>query len=246
MPNNDFTVVPEAGAPQPLPFGPGWPKFIGHDRVADRLMPIVRAAFVNFSLVLVAANGEVAAGGWGVPLHWDGSIEDLPEGWDGALDRAVAGIDCGQPANTFCAMATEVMEPWQGQHLSRQILEALRDNAHRRGMKKMIAPARPTLKARYPLTPIDRYAAWQRDDGSPFDPWLRVHVGLGARILVAAPLSMEIGGTVKEWETWAAMEFPESGDYVVPDALSVLKVDRKLDRATYIEPAIWVRHPDAR
>jgi hypothetical protein len=55
---------------------------------------------------------------------------------------------------------------------------------------------------------------------------------------------MVITGTVSEWEGWASMKFPDSGSYVVPDALDVLDVNRERDIATYVEPAIWVEHPE--
>ena len=49
------------------------------------------------------------------------------------------------------------------------------------GLDCLIAPVRPTLKDRYPLTPIESYARWRRDDGSAFDPWIRVHERFGGR-----------------------------------------------------------------
>ncbi|HEV7678577.1 MAG TPA: hypothetical protein VGQ42_08415 [Candidatus Dormibacteraeota bacterium] len=240
-----FVVVAEAEAPRPLPFGPGWPSFIGHDAIANRLMPVVHDLIGDYSMIVMSDDGRVAAGGWGLPLHWDGTVEDLPAGWDGALERAAACLVEGRPANTFCAMATEVVAGFQGRRLSARVLAAIRDNAYTRGLRRMIAPTRPTLKSRYPLTPIARYAWWQREDGTPFDPWVRMHTGVGAHVLAPAPVSMTITGTVADWESWAGMLFPDSGDYVIPDALDVLHVDRAADTATYIEPAIWVRHPDA-
>jgi len=53
---------------------------------------------------------------------------------------------------------------------------------------------------------------------------------------------MVITGTVAEWEQWAAMAFPETASYVVPDALSLVEVDRERDRGTYIEENLWMRH----
>ena len=61
------------------------------------------------------------------------------------------------------------------------------------------------------MTPIERYAAWRREDGLLFDPWLRVHERLGAEVIGTAPEAMRIPGTVAEWEEWAGMAFPESG-----------------------------------
>ena len=49
-------------------------------------------------------------------------------------------------------------------------------------------------------------------------------------------------GTVKEWEEWTSMPFPVSGDYVIPDGLTLLHIDREADRGEYREPNIWMRH----
>jgi hypothetical protein len=106
----------------------------------------------------------------------------------------------------------------------------------------VICPVRPTLKTRYQLTPIERFITWTRPDGLPLDPWLRTHVRMGARILAAAPRSQVITGTVAQWEAWTAMALPDSGDYVIPDGLSVLTVDRAADRGSYVEPNVWLRH----
>jgi hypothetical protein len=38
------------------------------------------------------------------------------------------------------------------------------------------------------------------------------------------------------------MEFPGSGHYVVPGALSPVRVDIERDEGLYVEPNLWVRH----
>ena len=63
----------------------------------------------------------------------------------------------------------------------------MRTAAVRAGLDALLAPVRPTLKERYPLTPTERYLSWRRDDGQLFDPWLRVHERLGAEILGVCP-----------------------------------------------------------
>jgi hypothetical protein len=107
---------------------------------------------------------------------------------------------------------------------------------------RVIAPLRPTLKHRYPLTSIEEYVQWTRDDGAPFDPWLRTHTRLGRRIIGTAPASQTMTGTVAEWERWTEMAFPSSGDYVIPDGPSTLHIDRQTDLGTYVEPNVWVQH----
>jgi hypothetical protein len=99
------------------------------------------------------------------------------------------------------------------------------------------------MKARYPLTPMERYAWWQRPDGAPFDPWLRVHWRCGGELLKVAHPSMLIEGTVAEWESWSGMRFPDSGDYVVPGALCPVQMDVHADVGRYVEPNVWVHHP---
>ena len=46
-----------------------------------------------------------------------------------------------------------------------------------------------------------------------------------------------------EWEEWTGMALPESGSYVVPDALAPVSVDRERDEAVYVEPGLWMLHP---
>jgi len=95
------------------------------------------------------------------------------------------------------------------------------------------------------LNPIEHYARWTRPDGSPFDPWMRVHTQLGARIGPAIPHSLHITGTVGQWESWTQLRFPETGDYVFPAGLATVRIDRDRDLGEYWEPNIWIIHPPA-
>lgn len=109
-------------------------------------------------------------------------------------------------------------------------------------MEALIAPVRPTLKSSYPLTSMERYIEWRRSDGLFFDPWMRVHQRLGAKVLKVAPGSMTITGSVAEWEKWTGMRFPESGEYVVPGALRPVVVDLEEDLGLYEVPNVWMLH----
>jgi hypothetical protein len=148
----------------------------------------------------------------------------------------------GGAPTTLSALVAVVRPPFQGHGLSRLIIEGMRDVAVRHRLDALVAPVRPTLKAKYPLTPIERYLAWRRDDGQLFDPWLRVHEQLGAEILGACPGSLVVTGSVGEWEEWTGMAFPGSGPYVVEGALVPVEIDREHDRGSYVEPNVWMRH----
>jgi hypothetical protein len=122
------------------------------------------------------------------------------------------------------------------------VLTAMAGLARDAGLSHLIAPVRPSRKDRYPTIPIERYARWTRPDGSPFDPWVRVHTRMGARIGPVIPRSLHITGTAAEWESWTGMEFPETGDYVFPAGLSTVHIDRENGTGEYWEPNIWIIH----
>jgi GNAT superfamily N-acetyltransferase len=218
-----------------------WPEFIFHDPVADEYIGRVETYFPQFDLLLLD-DGQVVAGGWGVPIRWDGTIGSLPDGYDGALVSAVTGHENAVPADTLCIMAAAVKAGRQGGGLAGKTLTALRERAAAAGLQRVIAPVRPAIKSRYPLTPMADFSRWTRGDGLHIDPWIRTHQRLGASILTPAPRAMVITGTVAEWESWADMAFPATGQYVVPDALDLVDIDREQDRGTYAETNLWMRH----
>ncbi|MCK8681485.1 hypothetical protein [Streptomyces lichenis] len=123
------------------------------------------------------------------------------------------------------------------------MLTGLRETGRAAGLTQVLAPVRPTTKERYPLTPIERFMTWRREDGTALDPWIRTHERLGATLLAAAPASQTMTGTVAEWEKWTGLALPESGEYVIPGGLTVLHVDRAAGTGVYREPNIWMRHP---
>lgn len=218
-----------------------WPEFVFHDPVPPTCMARVHDYFDSFD-VLILDEGRVAAGGWGVLLAWDGSVGALPEGYDAALLQSVADHEAGRRPTALSFMAAAVHPDHDRQGLATTALEALAERARQAGIEHVLAPIRPTWKHRYPLVSMAEYATWVRDDGLSIDPWIRTHQRMGARILAPAPSSMVVPGTVAEWERWADMVFPVTGDYVVPEALNLLRVDRENDTAVYREENLWVQH----
>jgi hypothetical protein len=216
-----------------------WPVFMLQDPVSSPIWHLLYERYGALQFFLVdESTGEVAAEGNSIPVRLD--LDDLPDrGWEDAIERGIAGVEA---PNAVSALQVLVDQRRQRQGLSRLMLEEMRRIAAAQGVADLVAPVRPSLKHRYPLVPMERYAAWTRPDGLPFDPWLRVHVRLGATVERVCPLSMQIPGTVAEWEEWAAMAFPESGSYVVPGALVPVEVDVEADHVLYVEPNVWMRH----
>lgn len=111
------------------------------------------------------------------------SLRDLIEVYDREVAMLEARIHGNAPPTVLSALAAEVAPERQGRGVSRLVIGAMADVAGKAGLEALVAPVRPSWKDRYPLIPIEQYATWLRDDGLPFDPWLRVHVRLGATTL---------------------------------------------------------------
>jgi hypothetical protein len=218
-----------------------WPAFMRQDRAVRRYWGSLNTTRPEFQVALLdTATDAVLAKGHALPIAWDGTVAGLPAGVDAVLKQTLLS----PPARptSLCALGVVVAPDQRGRGLSGVVLQALRDVAERRGLLDVIVPVRPTKKSLYPRTPIEHYMAWTDALGLPFDPWLRVHVRLGGRVLRAAPGSMVVSGTVAEWESWSGLRFEATGAYVVPGALQPVWIDRTADVGRYEEPNIWVHH----
>jgi GNAT superfamily N-acetyltransferase len=222
-----------------------WPphmEYIHHDAVCDRHWPKLWHEFADLQPILCDRRGRVQAAGHTIPFVWDGRTRSLPSGVDGVLIRGVAAHARGRRPNTLSALLAAVDPAQQGRGLSRRVIEAMATLAARHGLRALVAPVRPTIKHRYPLVSMTRYIRWRQAGAAPFDPWLRVHWRTGARFLRVAERSMVVDGRVRDWESWTGMRFPESGDYVVPGALTTVRIDRRRNRGRYVEPNVWMLH----
>jgi GNAT superfamily N-acetyltransferase len=221
-----------------------WPEYNLHGEELNAYWGRLYDVFPAWQFVLTdREDGRVVAEGHTIPVHWDGTDEGLGPGIDATIAGGFAHHESGGRPNALCALAAEILPAEQGRGLAPAMLRAMAGLAREAGLPHLIAPVRPNLKERYPTIPIDRYARWTRDDGTPFDPWIRVHTRLGARLGPPIPRSLRITGTVAEWESWTEMLFPETGEYVFPAGLATVRIDRERDAGEYWEPNIWLIHP---
>lgn len=220
-----FVPGPEVD-PQKIDLGDIWPRFLLNDSVSNRYWPRLYDDFPEYQFVL-EEDGRIIAEGNCVP------VKGMPLQWRDAIRNAWE--DDGEP-DRVSALAIMVAAEHRNRGLSEVMLQHMKEVAG--GL--LVAPVRPTLKARYPLTPIAQYAGWRRDDGTHIDPWLRVHERVGGRILGTAEEAMLIEGDRSEWEGWTGMAFPADGDYVVADGLVPVRFAH--GRGVYREPCVWVEH----
>jgi hypothetical protein len=215
-----------------------WPEFIHHDDVVRRWWPLLDERFPDLQLVLYDDEADAVVGeGHTIPVFWNARVETLSTGVVAALEE---GFSPGTAANVLCALVAVVDPRQQGRGLSGRIVDGMARAAGKALLDCLIAPVRPTWKDRYPLVPLEDYMRWTREDGLPFDPWIRLHARLGAEIIGVASRSLDISGSAEDWESWTGLHFPQDGEYVVPGALVPVSFEGGVGR--YVEPNVWMRH----
>jgi GNAT superfamily N-acetyltransferase len=216
--------------------GVTFPEYMHHNAMGWRFWSRLYSDFPSFQVALVDAD-ELLAEAHAVPIPWDGIVAGLPSGWDEGFEL---GMTTDQLPTALMALAISVSPTRQGGRLSSRMIETFKENARAAGLASVVAPVRPTWKERYPLIPIERYVEWRREDGSHFDPWIRIHEHVGGELVAPAPESMLISAPVADWEEWTGMGFPDDGDYVFPGGLAPLVVRGGV--GTYVEPNVWLLH----
>ena len=156
-----------------------WPAFMSQDQVVSTLLaaPVRRVRGLP-------ALGRRRQG--------DGRVREHAAGAVGRRCRSRAGSRLGderrrrRASRRRCARSLSASRRnTAAQGVSAVLLRRMGGLAAAHGLDSLIAPVRPTWKERYPLTPIERYVLWRREDGYPYDPWLRTHERVGAEILEA-------------------------------------------------------------
>ena len=167
-----------------------WPEYNLHGDVLNEWWGCLDEELAEFQFVLYdETSDEVVAEGHTGPLWWDGYEAALPPGIDAALQLVFTRARAAEPANTLCALAAEVPREGRSHGLAEQLLRGMRTIGERQGLTHLVAPVRPSVKEHYPLIPIERYIRWRREDGQLFDPWMRVHERVGARVSTPLPKS---------------------------------------------------------
>jgi len=223
-----------------------WPEFIKHDPVGEEYWDALYEVFPEYQFAMLEeSSGRVVANGNSLPIRWEAPLADLPStGWDWVLAKGFEDRRSGPPT-LQSALSIPILPAYRGRGLSRHIVAHMHSIGAARGLRGLIAPVRPNVKCRYPLTPIERYIAWKDETGLPFDPWVRVHARLGAGVIKVCHASMNVTAPLRDWESWSGLRFPESGPYVVPEALVPLAVDLDAGQGVYLEPNVWMFHPPA-
>jgi hypothetical protein len=220
-----------------------FPEFLLHDEIWNECWPHLLEEFADLQYVLYDRENEALVGGTNaVPLRWDGDPDSLPTLHD-VLRRSIDEHARGIAPNTICGVQTIATRESRGQGLSEEFVAASKRRFWNSSFEHAITPLRMLLKHRYPLIPIEEYVEWQREDGEPFEPWVRIWVRAGAEILRVVHDSIIIDAPIGDWERWTGLELPGSGEHVIEGAQTPVVVDRHRGNARYSEPHLWIRLP---
>jgi GNAT superfamily N-acetyltransferase len=244
-------------------FPDSWPEFMFHDQVsaalfdslvaanpatnlialdpADPSRPLARACAFAFSCadptrVADAATVLDPAAGTGVPAGLP------PGGYDDVLLAGARDLLAGRRGTVAAALEVTVRPDARGTGLSALMLGQLRARVAAAGYPTLVVPVRPNHKHRHPEQPLAEYVRRTRPDGLPEDPWLRVHVRAGGRIVGVAPRSMTVVEPLASWRAWTGLPFDATGPVTIPQGLVPVWCDRERDLGVYVEPNVWVHH----
>ena len=227
-----------------------WPKFIGGDAAVVKYWGSLFSEALRRHQFLALGvdsdgNEQVLATSNSIPFRWPNPDDDasLPdEGWDAVLADGVEAIRSRQRSNALSALAIVVSPARRGSDLAERLIANMKTSARQNGFDALFAPVRPTKRPAYPLTSFADYMGWTTADAAPFDPWVRKHWQLGARIAKIAPRSMRVEAPLAQWTEWSGLRFPLSGPYHVEGGLAPLMADCESGLGLYEEPNIWMRH----
>lgn len=186
-----------------------------------------------------------------------------------------------------------------GIDLATEMLKGLKTMAKNQGFEALVVPVRPTRKGAggNVWVDMDKYIRCRRgedpttkissdqenrqkgeeelklmDQNNLYDPWLRKHIEMGAKMVNVCWKSTIIESAVEDWEKWTGVSFKvpsvnpyrcvktgrqideeESYEVAIPGGLVPVRVFpkrkfagedgvEKVGVGLYVEPNIWVRH----
>src|SRR5699024_9461474 len=154
----------------------------------------------------------------------------LPEGWDKAVEEGILDFQKNIQPNSLSALSIVIHPECRGQVLSERLGNDMKSLAIKSRFNNMVDRVRIYLISMYPLIPIEEYIELKSIAGTPFHPWIRIHIKAGASIIKVAEKSMVIPASIKEWEEWTGMKLLSSGSYVINEGLVPLEVDMSANK----------------
>ena len=142
-----------------------WSEFMLNDAVANRLFFKLYEDFPQFQYWLLDDENIVGIGN-SIPISWNRELNALPdEGWDWALEKGFIDLRMKRPVDLLCGLSITINPEYQGRGISSAMISSMVEIGRKNHFKRLVIPVRPTLKKDYPLTDIQKYIHWKREDG---------------------------------------------------------------------------------
>lgn len=202
----------------------------------------VEAYFPHLQLFIFNPFDELIGFANTVAIHWDDAYENLPsEGWDWMVEKAIEDHENGLKPNCLGGLQIIIPKAHLGKGNSKIILKALKKMKVEAGLEKFIIPIRPTWKWKFPEMPMSEYVGY-KPENKIYDPWIRTHLKAGAELINICESSMKISGDIPFWERMTKHKIEQSGEYLVPGALSKAFIDVPKNYGEYREANIWIKY----
>lgn len=219
-----------------------WPNFILNDKEVVQYLPELYSVFLDYQFAAFSGDDILGVGNT-VPIQYNDDFSALPEqGLNWGMSKAMDDYKKGLKPNLLIAVQILINTEIQGKGLSYKFLNSMKDVGRNHGIENIALPVRPTLKHLYPLIAMDEYIRWKNKKGDPYDPWIRVHLNAGGKIISVCHESMSIRGEISEWEEWTGLSFQTSGLYTIDKALVPVQIDLENNTGKYVEPNLWIIH----
>jgi amino acid adenylation domain-containing protein len=219
-----------------------WPDFFQGDQTVKTYWSKLYEEFAEHQAGVLTQGAKIVAVGNSIPIHWDGTADGLPIGWDAALKQGFDDRNNLKKQNTLCVLIASVHQEELGKGISYEVLKCFFDLAISFGYEKLIIPVRPTDKSLFPNMSLEEYCVRKNEAGKVGDNWLRVHLNLGGKIISYSNVSQEILGSVEQWEKWTGQRFDKSGKYEIEGAMQPIEIDLENNTGKYFDQCVWIEH----
>ncbi|MFC7047961.1 hypothetical protein [Emcibacter nanhaiensis] len=219
-----------------------FPQFLNEEPTWQQTQDAILKNFAHYHYFILNDENKTVGININVPLCWDGSPEDLP-GYNELLLRCLEEYEDGAKPTALVGIFGAVAPDSQGQGITKLFLRQNSKLTRDHSMTNYLSPVRPAIKQFYPTFTFDEFLCWRDKNGGLIDPWLNSFVKLGAKNLGIAYDSITVTASLKKWTEWTGLEFPVSGDYVIPGGHRPLAVDAVEDTGRYGEDHLWFDIP---
>lgn len=219
----------------------GNPRYLKYDQIKNRYWNTIYKAFPTNQFFVFDSNTLVAVINC-VPLHLTKNeyVNLSEDGWRWALEKSFEDRERSLEPNFLCCLSIKTNKDYSQRELYQYIIQELKTSALEQKYQAIISPVRPSMKQFYPLQDITNYAQWINNSGLPYDTNIRTHVKNGAVILKTCSKSLQVEGSIAQWESWTGFTFQTTGEYTLTKALTTLKINVELNKGYYNEPHIWM------